>query len=52
MVVGIQVIIDAITSVFTGTSEPPNIIAAWVGAFGFVVMFAVYLYTKKIGKTH
>ncbi|MED4126529.1 MULTISPECIES: cation diffusion facilitator family transporter [Shouchella] len=50
MVVGIQVIIDAITSVFTGTSEPPNIIAAWVGAFGFVVMFAVYLYTKKLAK--
>lgn len=50
MVVGIQVIIDAFTSFFSGTSEPPDTIAAWVGAFGFFVMLGVYSYNKKLAK--
>ncbi|GAF11680.1 cobalt-zinc-cadmium resistance protein [Bacillus sp. JCM 19045] len=50
MVVGIQVLIDAISSFYTGNYHAPDPIAAWVGGFGFVVMIFVYLYNRKLAK--
>lgn len=50
MVVGIQVLIDAIGSFYTGNYHAPDPIAAWVGGFGFVVMMFVYLYNRKLAK--
>ncbi|MBM7839866.1 cation diffusion facilitator family transporter [Alkalihalobacillus xiaoxiensis] len=50
MVVGIQVLIDAISSFYTGNYHAPDPIAAWVGGFGFVVMMFVYLYNRKLAK--
>ncbi len=50
MVVGIQVLIDAISSFYTGNYHAPDPIAAWVGGLGFVVMIFVYLYNRKLAK--
>ncbi len=50
MAVGIQVLIDAGTSVFEGKSESPDIIAAYVGLVSAVVMYFVYRYNKKLAE--
>ncbi|WP_078394530.1 cation diffusion facilitator family transporter [Shouchella patagoniensis] len=50
MVVGIQVLIDAFGSFISGSAEAPAPIAAWVGGVGFVVMFGVYLYNRRLAK--
>jgi len=47
-VVGIQVLIDVITSLFNGQKEAPDIIAAYVGVFSALVMYFVYRYNKKL----
>ncbi|MBS4212109.1 MULTISPECIES: cation diffusion facilitator family transporter [Neobacillus] len=46
--VGIQVLIEASTSMFQGTKESPNIMAAYVGVFSALVMYFVYRYNKKL----
>lgn len=46
--VGIQVLIDAITSMFQGGKESPDIMAAYVGIFSALVMYFVYRYNKKL----
>ncbi|RAW13486.1 MULTISPECIES: cation diffusion facilitator family transporter [Paenibacillus] len=48
MVVGLQVLYGAITSVFQGKSESPDIIAAWTGILCAAVMYLVYRYNKKL----
>ncbi|MEK4486409.1 cation diffusion facilitator family transporter [Psychrobacillus sp. FSL H8-0484] len=48
LAVGIQVLTDAISSMFEGNKETPNIIAAYVGIFSAVVMYFVYRYNKKL----
>ncbi|SEN86660.1 cation diffusion facilitator family transporter [Paenibacillus sp. OK076] len=48
MVVGLQVLYGAITSVFEGKSESPDLIAAWTGIFCAVVMYLVYRYNKRL----
>ncbi|WDQ31405.1 MULTISPECIES: cation diffusion facilitator family transporter [Paenibacillus] len=48
MAVGIQVLYEAITSVFQGKSESPDIIAAWTGIFCAAVMYLVYRYNKRL----
>ncbi|WP_413372066.1 cation diffusion facilitator family transporter [Paenibacillus taichungensis] len=48
MVVGLQVLYGAITSVFQGKSESPDIIAAWTGIFCAAVMYLVYRYNKRL----
>lgn len=48
VVVGIQVITDAITSMFQGGKETPDIIAAYVGVFSAIAMYFVYRYNKKL----
>jgi cation diffusion facilitator family transporter len=48
MVVGLQVLYGAVTSVFEGKSESPDIIAAWTGIFCAAVMYLVYRYNKRL----
>ncbi|KOY16527.1 cation diffusion facilitator family transporter [Paenibacillus xylanivorans] len=48
MAVGLQVLYEAITSVFQGKSESPGIIAAWTGIFCAAVMYLVYRYNKRL----
>ncbi|MBP2242308.1 cation diffusion facilitator family transporter [Cytobacillus eiseniae] len=46
--VGIEVLIEAITSMFQGQKETPNITAAYIGIFSALVMYIVYLYNKRL----
>ncbi|MGE7931617.1 cation diffusion facilitator family transporter [Viridibacillus arvi] len=48
LAVGIQVLSDAISSMFHGEKETPNILAAYVGVFSAIVMYFVYRYNKKL----
>lgn len=48
LAVGIQVLNDAISSMFHGEKGTPNILAAYVGVFSAIVMFFVYRYNKKL----
>ncbi|WP_428911013.1 cation diffusion facilitator family transporter [Niallia sp. Krafla_26] len=48
MVVGIQVIIDAITNIFNGVHKTPDIISVWTSLFCAVVMYFVYRYNKAL----
>lgn len=50
LVVGIQVLSDAITSIFNGGKESPDIMAAYVGIFAALIMYVVYRYNKKLAK--
>lgn len=50
MAVGIQVLIGAITSVYQGGNESPDIISAWTGIFSAVVMYFVYRYNKNLAQ--
>ncbi|AZV42992.1 cation diffusion facilitator family transporter [Peribacillus asahii] len=46
--VGIQVLLDAVTSMIQGGKESPDIIAAYVDVFSALVMYFVYRYNKKL----
>ena len=46
--VGIQVLTDAIPSMFLGRNESPDMIAAYVGVASAIVMAGVYFYNKKL----
>lgn len=46
--VGIQVLLDAVTSMVQGGKEAPDIIAAYVGVLSALVMYFVYRYNKKL----
>jgi cation diffusion facilitator family transporter len=48
MVVGVQVLIEAVSSMFQGVEESPDIMAAYVGIFSAVAMYFVYRYNKKL----
>lgn len=48
MVVGIQVIVGAISSTLKGVSHSPDMLSAWTGIFAAVVMYFVYRYNKKL----
>lgn len=48
VVVGLQVLIDAITSMFQGVKETPDIMAAYVGVFSALAMYFVYRYNKNL----
>ncbi|GAB6930295.1 manganese transporter MneS [Paenibacillus sp. JCM 10914] len=48
MAVGIQVLIGAISSVFSGQHESPDLISAWTGIFCAIVMYFVYRYNKRL----
>ncbi|MEH7438737.1 cation diffusion facilitator family transporter [Neobacillus drentensis] len=46
--VGIQVLTDAIPSMFQGRNESPDMLAAYVGVASAIVMVGVYFYNKKL----
>ena len=46
--VGIQVLIEAITSIFHEEKATPDIMAAYVGIFSAIVMFCVYKFNKRL----
>ncbi|MCG7345462.1 cation diffusion facilitator family transporter [Sporosarcina sp. ACRSL] len=48
LAVGIQVLNDAISSMFESGKESPHIGAGYVGIFSAIVMYFVYRYNKKI----
>ena len=48
LAVGIQVLNDAISSMFQSGKESPHIGAAYVGVFSAIVMYFVYRYNKKL----
>lgn len=48
MVVGLQVLFGAGSSLLKGGNESPDIIAAFVGLFSAIVMYFVYRYNKKL----
>jgi len=48
MAVGIQVLFGAVSSIFEGKHEAPDLISAWTGAFCAIVMYFVYRYNKRI----
>ena len=50
MVVGIQVLYNAIQSVFDGKTQAPDLISAWTGIGAAVVMYLVYRYNKKLAQ--
>ncbi|GLO68346.1 hypothetical protein MACH08_41300 [Oceanobacillus kimchii] len=50
MVVGIQVLIGAVTSVYQGGNESPDIISVWTGIFSAVIMYFVYRYNKNLAQ--
>jgi len=49
-VVGIQVLYGAISSVFDGKQESPDIISAWTGIFSAGIMYFVYRYNRNLGR--
>lgn len=48
MAVGIQVLFGAISSVFKGNHESPDLISAWTGVGCAIVMYLVYRYNKRL----
>ncbi|MFJ8235442.1 cation diffusion facilitator family transporter [Ureibacillus sp. NPDC094379] len=50
MAVGIQVLVDALTSIFEGGKESPDIFAAYVGLGSAFIMYFVYRYNKKLAE--
>lgn len=46
--VGLQVLSDAITSIFQGDKGSPDIIAAYTGVFAALAMYFIYRYNKKL----
>lgn len=50
MIVGIQVLYGAISSIFQPSQESPDIISAGVGVFCSLIMYLVYRYNIKLGR--
>ncbi|WP_180954219.1 cation diffusion facilitator family transporter [Bacillus sp. M6-12] len=50
MAVGLQVLYTAISSVFHGGKEAPDLLAAWTGIFCEVVMYFVFRYNRNLAQ--
>lgn len=50
MAVGLQVLIDTVSTLFEGKQESPDIIAAYVGIGSAVVMYFVYRYNRNLSR--
>ncbi|MBE3569354.1 MAG: cation transporter [Bacillales bacterium] len=50
MMVGIQVLSNAVSSIFHPNEQAPDWISAWAALFGSFVMFLVYLYNRRLGQ--
>jgi cation diffusion facilitator family transporter len=48
MAVGLEVLINAVTTVFRGSEQSPDLISIWTGLFCAVVMYFVYRYNKSL----
>lgn len=48
ILVGIQVLVSAFTSIFDGVNEAPDLISAWTGLFSALIMYMVYQYNRKL----
>lgn len=48
--VGIQVLVDGISTIFQGRNESPDMLAGYVGLASAVVMYAVYRYNKRLAQ--
>jgi cation diffusion facilitator family transporter len=48
ILVGIQVLVSAFTSIFDGGNEAPDLISAWTGLFSALIMYMVYQYNRKL----
>lgn len=48
--VGIQVLIEAMTSIFDGKQESPDLISAWTGIFSAMIMYMVYRFNRNLGR--
>lgn len=46
--VGLQVLMNAVSSMFEGVRESPDIMAAYTGLFSGLAMYFVYRYNKKL----
>ncbi|MBT2689695.1 cation transporter [Bacillus sp. ISL-47] len=46
--VGLQVLMNAVSSMFEGVQESPDIMAAYTGVFSGLAMYFVYRYNKKL----
>ncbi|WP_142828720.1 cation diffusion facilitator family transporter [Planococcus soli] len=49
-VIGLQVLTNAIRSIFEPAAEAPSLVTAWVAFFSAIVMYAVYRYNLKLSK--
>jgi len=50
MAVGLQVLIDTVSTLFEGKQESPDIVAAYVGIGSAVVMYFVYRYNRSLSR--
>ncbi|MFP3126603.1 cation diffusion facilitator family transporter [Ectobacillus funiculus] len=48
--VGIQVLYEAITSVFSERNESPDLISAWTGLFSATIMYFIYRYNRNLAR--
>ncbi|MBB6637100.1 cation diffusion facilitator family transporter [Cohnella thailandensis] len=48
MAVGLEVLINAVTTVFRGSEQSPDLISIWTGLFCAVVMYFAYRYNKSL----
>lgn len=48
ILVGLQVLYSAVTSIFEGGNEAPDLISAWTGMFSALIMYMVYRYNRKL----
>lgn len=48
ILVGLEVLYSAVTSIFEGGNEAPDLIAAWTGLFAALVMYLVYRYNRNL----
>ncbi|MFS0862318.1 cation diffusion facilitator family transporter [Fredinandcohnia sp. 179-A 10B2 NHS] len=50
VLVGLQVLYGAASSLFVGNAESPDMLAAWTGIFSAFIMLFVYQYNKNLAK--
>ncbi|WP_026829417.1 cation diffusion facilitator family transporter [Exiguobacterium artemiae] len=50
MAVGLQVLIDTVSTLFEGKQESPDIVAAYVGIGSAIVMYFVYRYNRNLSR--
>lgn len=49
-VIGLQVLMNAVQSIFEPAAEAPSLFTAWIAFFSAIVMYGVYRYNLKLSK--